>query len=371
VRSTLLTAALSAPRAMPGPPAPIHILVVDDEPNVRTVLRRVLEPEGFRVTEAASGAEALLVYAREGVDLVLSDLMMPGMNGTELLQRVKASDDTVSFIILTGAGSLQNAIEALHHAADDYLLKPFDVDELLHAVRRGLSHRQLLIENRSYRATLEARVTEQAQQIETFFEEAVIAIVSAVEAKDGYTGGHIERVTRYAVAAGRTYGLSDEEIRDLRMAGLLHDVGKIGIPDGILNKPEVLTAAEYEIMKRHPAIGASIIQRSRSLRPALPGVLHHHERWDGSGYPQGLRGPDISLQGRILAVADAFDAMVTARPYRPARTAKAGLAELLRCAGTHFDPEVVRAFVRAVETGDVQLAPALQASGHDERTPAV
>lgn len=336
---------------LPALDQPASLLIVDDEPNIRSVLRRSLLVEGYRIEEAPSAEAALERFRAEGSDLILSDLLMPGMDGVEFLQRAKAVDDSVGFIILTGAGTMDSAVRALRLQADDYLLKPFNLEEVSVAVQRALLHRRLLLENRFYQRHLEERVGEQAQQIERMFVDALRTLANAIEARDGYTGGHVERVTRYAVAIGRELGIGGEALRNLWVGALLHDVGKIGVPDYILKKPGKLTAEEYEVMKRHPQIGAAIMERSSFLRGALPGVLHHQEKWDGTGYPAGLRGEAISLDGRILSVADTYDAIVSSRPYRGCRSAEAAREEIERCAGTQFDPAVVAAFVRALQTG--------------------
>jgi response regulator RpfG family c-di-GMP phosphodiesterase len=338
-----------------------RILIVDDDPGVRSILTRVLAG-GYRLREASSGEEAEETYRAEGADLVLSDLQMPGIGGMELLQRFKAVDDTVGFIILTGAGTIENAVNALRLQADDYLLKPFNLEEVSLAVERALGHRRLVRENRFYQQHLEERVAEQARELEDLFVDALLSLASAVEARDNYTGNHVERVARYAVATGREMGLDGEQIRHLWVGSLLHDVGKIAVPDHILQKPGRLTPDEYEVMKRHPQIGATIMERSAFLLPALPAVLHHQERWDGKGYPAGLRGEEISVQGRIIAVVDTYDAIVSKRPYRDERTVEEALAEIDRCTGTQFDPAVVEAFRRALDKGfpDDPAAPRLR-----------
>jgi putative two-component system response regulator len=328
-----------------------RVLVVDDEPNIRGVLVRALARTNYQIVEAPSGEAALEVFSRDGVDVVLSDLQMPGMSGLDLLREVKSLDDTVGFVVLTGAGTVQDTIQALRLQADEYLLKPFNLEEVALAVDRALRHRRLVLENRYYQRHLEELVTEQAGQLEDMFIDALLSLANAIEARDGYTRGHVERVTRYAVAIGTELGLSPEQLRNLWVGALLHDVGKIGIPDTILQKPGALTAEEYEVIKRHPGIGAAIMERSAFLRPALPGVLHHQERWDGTGYPLGLAGEDIALAGRILSVADTFDAIVTTRPYRRKRSAREAVDELCRHAGTQFDPAVVEALIRAMEKG--------------------
>ena len=342
------------PHPAGGRPGRVRVLVVDDEPNLRTVLRIALKTEGYEVAEAEDGAAALEMMPGWAPDVIVSDLLMPRLNGIALLREAKVRDDTVGFVLLTGVGTVSDAAEALRLGADDYLLKPFNVDEVSLSLKRALRHRQLVRENRFYQRHLEERVADLALQVEQLTVDALLTIANAVEARDGYTGGHVERVTRYAVAAGRKLGMRGEALRSLWVGGLLHDIGKIGVPDTILKKPDCLTPDEFEVMKRHPRIGAAILERSPFLRPAVAGVLRHHERWDGAGYPDGLEGEEIPLEGRILAVADAYDAIVTTRAYRDRRTAEAAVEELRRCAGTQFDPAVVEAFVAAMEEGFVQ-----------------
>ena len=326
-----------------------RVLVADDDAAIRKALRIILER--YEVAEAADGAEALRLFEAEGADLVLSDLQMPGLGGLELLRRVKAADDTAGFIILTGAGTVENAVQALRLQADDYLVKPFNVDEVLLACERALEHRRLVRENRGYQEQLEQRVAEQAREIEGLVVDALRSLATAIDTRDDYTGGHVERVARYAAATGRELGLAGDELRALWIGALLHDVGKIGVSDAILRKPGALTDDEYAQMKRHPEIGGKVMDSSSFLRPGLPAVLHHQEWWDGSGYPAGLRGDEISIQGRIVAVVDCYDAIVTSRPYRDASPTDAALAEIRSCAGTQFDPRVVDAFERAVANG--------------------
>jgi putative two-component system response regulator len=329
-----------------------RVLIVDDEPAIRLVLRTLLAGEGgYELLEAADGQAALDLIEAFSPDAVLCDLLMPGISGIELLRRVKDVDDTVAFVMITGAGTTHDAVEALRLQADDYLAKPFQLDDVRRSLRRALEYRSLLRQNRDHQRNLEKRVREQSEQMEQFFVDALLTIANAVEIRDGYTGGHVERVTVYAVATGAALGLAPEQLRALAAAALLHDVGKIGIPDQVLTKPGRLTPEEYAVMQQHPAIGADILQQSPFLHASIPGVLHHHERWDGGGYPNRLAGKGISVEGRILAVVDAYDAMITTRPYRERCGADDALTELRRCAGSQFDPEVVDAFVRSMEEG--------------------
>ncbi len=332
-----------------------RILIVDDEHSVRGVLRRALSSGEYHLEEAMNGEEALHILETEGADLVLSDLLMPRMTGMQLLARAKTVDDTIGFIMLTGVGTMENAIEALRQQADDYLLKPFNIEEVRISVSRALRHRQLLRENRAYQRELEQRVAEQSRKIERLLLEGLLIVASAVEARDGLTGEHVGRVTRYAVATGNRLGLDREALRALWMGAILHDVGKIGIPDNILKKPGPLTPEESAVMRQHPLISAAIVERSTFLKVALPGILHHHERWDGGGYPHQLRGESIPLEGRIICVADSFDAITTHRPYREKRSAQAAVGELMACAGTQFDRVIVEAFIDAMNEGFTEV----------------
>lgn len=338
------------PRALQTSTRP-RILIVDDEPAIRRVLRTVLDTGEYELMEAGDGHEALALFHAAGADAVLCDLLLPGMDGIELLRRFKKVDDSVAFVMITGAGTVENAVEALRLQADDYLRKPFNVDEVGLSLSRALEHRRLVRENRAYQAHLEERVREQSERMEQLFVDGLLTLANAVETRDGYTGGHVERVTLYAVSTGAALGLPDETLRSLAVAGLLHDVGKIGIPDHVLTKPGRLTDEELAVMRRHPMIGAEILEQSTFLTDAVPGVMHHHERWDGEGYPGRLQRDSISLEGRILAVVDAFDAMVTTRPYRERCHTEAAVEELRRCSGSQFDPQVVDAFLEAMRGG--------------------
>jgi putative two-component system response regulator len=331
--------------------ARVRVILADDDAGVRGVLRAALPADRFDAADAADGEEALRRYRAEGADLIFSDLQMPRMGGLELLREVREHDDTVAFVILTGAGTVENAVRALRLQADDYLVKPFHVDEVLLSADRSVSYRRLLRENRAYRAHLEERVAAQARQLEGLLVDALRSLAAAIETRDDYTGGHVERVARYAAATGRELGLAGDELHALWVGALLHDVGKIGVSDAVLRKPAPLTAEEYAEMRRHPEIGARIMEGSSFLRPGHAAVLHHQERWDGTGYPFGIAGEDISLHGRIVAVVDAYDAIVSHRPYRSGGTCEEALAELRRHAGTQFDPAVVSAFERAAARG--------------------
>lgn len=337
------------------------MLVVDDEASVASLVSKQMRRNGHDCVEALSAEEALDYLADRRFDIVITDIRMPGSSGIELLKGIKAHDPEVQVIVMTGSPDVDLAVEAIRSQADDYLVKPFELGQLTHSVTRALEHQALVRDNRRYRAQLEDRVREQAQQIERLFLDGLSALAAAIEARDRYTGGHLDRVTRYALATARELELDDDRLWNVWLGSLFHDVGKLAIPDAILNKPGPLTEEEYDSMKRHPELGVRIVERISFLVPATRGILHHQERWDGKGYPKGLKGEAISIEGRILAVADAFDAMLSDRPYRSARAEEEAVEELLRCAGTQFDPTVVEAFLRA---RDREFASTLPSSRH-------
>ncbi len=338
----------------------IWVLIVDDEVSITTSTSRWIERLGYQCMTATSAEEALKRLAERKFDIVVTDIRMPGTNGIDLLKKTKESDPDIQVIVMTGSPSIDFAIEAIRSNADDYLVKPFELDQFGHSVQRAIEHRTLLKENRNYRRQLETKVQEQARQIERLFLDGLAALASAIEARDGYTGGHLDRVTESALSTGSEMDLDKAKMWSLWLGSLFHDVGKLAIPDSILTKPGPLTKDEYEYMKKHPELGVRVIEHVSFLRPALQAILDHQEHWDGAGYPRGLKGEEISIEGRILAVCDAFDAMLTDRPYRLRRTEEEAIDELHRCAGSHFDPDVVAAFLTARENGlttDMPVSP--------------
>jgi len=329
-----------------------RLVVVGEDQTVRGALREAFSHQSIELQEVESASEALSILRSQPADVVLADLVMPGMGGLDLLKAARSIDPSVGFILFASAGRTADAIEGLRRGADDYIVKPFDLDEIRHAVHRTLHHRQLSRQLHSNVARVDESLLTRTQSTERMLLDALRAIASAVETRDGYGGQHVERVAQYAVATGRTLGLEDESLRTLHIAALLHDLGKIGVPDQILHKPERLTSEEDEVMRRHPVISASIVGQSESLSAVVPAILHYHERWDGGGYPDGLAGEDIPIASRILGVAEAFDAIVTTRPYRTKRTRSEAISELQRCAGAQFDARVVDAFIRSFPTID-------------------
>jgi response regulator RpfG family c-di-GMP phosphodiesterase len=333
--------------------------VVDDDSQVRHALTRVIEGHGLATVEACSGAEALEVLEREGeFPLVISDVHMPEMDGVSFLREALRRFPDMAVIMLTGATEVSTAVECLRLGALDYLSKPVLVDEVRARVDKALEKRQLVLENRFYQKNLEARVRELDQLNRQSLINGVQTLVHALEAKDAYTSGHSSRVSRYAVRTAVQLGYASERLEQIRLGGELHDIGKIGTREDILNKPGPLTAEEFAHIKVHASLGERILAPFLSESPmVLRIVRHHHERMDGGGFPDQLVGEAIPQEARIVAVVDAFDAMTTNRAYRPSRAPSEALDELQRCAGSHFDSEVVGAFLHAFQ--DVSLLPLL------------
>lgn len=308
------------------------ILVVDDDERVRETLEEMLATLGYRTLTARSAEEALALVEREAPDLVLTDVVMDGLSGVELTARLKADPRRalLPVVILTSVSDLDARVAGLAAGADDFFAKPFDLVEL-----RTRIHVLL-------------RVKALVDQLERA--EAVITTLGrTIEARDPYTHGHCERLTRYAVALGRAVGVDEPGLRALRLAGYLHDLGKVGVSDTVLLKPGPLTPEERRVIQAHPGLGADLVRGLRTLDDVRPIIRHHHERWDGSGYPDGLAGEAIPLGARVMAVVDVFDALATARPYKPALPRAEALAVLRREADAGWwDPRLVAAFAGLV-----------------------
>lgn len=322
------------------------ILVVDDEPSITVALSTSLRRIGYTCVTASSGQEALKRLSIDRPDLVISDVRMPGMTGFDVLRETKSRDADVQFVIMTAYSELEFAIEALRHDADDYLLKPFDLTDLRHTVARALEHRRLLLESRAFREALSG--PGDASRGEVCL-DALTALATAVETRDGYDAGHVKRLVDSSMHLGRQLGLSDRHLRGLRLGAILHDVGKLAVPESILSRSGTLSDEDRERLRGHSVAGESILRHLPLAGAALAIVRHHHERWDGSGYPDALAGEDIPLGARIVAVADAFEAMTHDRPYRRQRTRAAAVAEIRQAAAAQFDPRVAEAFLQVVD----------------------
>lgn len=335
-----------------GPPVvagAANCLVVDDEPGVRRSLMRSLESQGFKCYEAGSGAEGLQVLEQIGeIPLVISDMRMPELDGMGFLKEVRERYPDTSVIMLTGMTETTIAVDCLHLGAADFLLKPISLSEFQARVVRALEKRALVLQNRFYQQFLEQRVKEQAQRIQDLFLQGVQMLARALEAKDAYTRGHSIRVSRYAVATASSLGFNGTALDNIRLGGELHDIGKIGTREAVLHKPGTLTADEFRQITEHPALGERMLSPLALESPAVLRIVRsHHERLDGGGFPDGLRGDRIPIEARIVAVADTFDAMTTERPYRESRPPVDAIAELRRVAGTQLDPDAVEGFINA------------------------
>lgn len=311
------------------------VLVVDDEELNRKLLRELLTSRGFQVEEAANGEEALRKAQRVNPDLVLLDVMMPRVDGLQVCRELKQDPRTqlIPIVLLTALSAVDDRVAGIEAGADDFLSKPFHQAELLARVRSLVRMKQL---------------TDQLERTENI----LFAMAAAVEAKDPYTEGHLRRLEAYASQISAVLGLSAHLNTVIRYGALLHDVGKIGVPDAILHKPGKLTPKEFEIIKQHPAFGERICRPLRLGAEVGPIVRSHHEQWDGSGYPDGLAGEAIPLGGRIVAIADAFDAMTTDRPYRQALPIAGAIDELLQGAGAQWDPRLVKCFATTLAHQD-------------------
>ena len=336
----------------------LHCVVADDEAHLRRVLVRLMQGEGFTCHEAPNGRVALELLERVPATLVISDLHMPELDGMGLLREVRERLPDTAVIMITAVADVATAVSALAVGAMDYLTKPFHLDEVRARVRQALEKRRLILENRSYQQRLEARVAEQSRRLESLFLASIQSLADALEVKDTYTHGHSLRVSNYSVAIARAIGLSAEMIQQIEIGGRVHDIGKIGVREAILNKAGPLTPDEYQHIMTHPTVGWRILAPLLHEMPmSLNIVRWHHERYDGSGAPDRLVSDAIPLEARIVAVADTFDAMTSIRPYRPGVPLDDTLAELRRCSGAQFDPVCVGAFLEAFDAGAIDLSP--------------
>ncbi len=333
-----------------------RILIVDDDDSVRDVISVLLAEEGYRCT-CASGADLALEALPAGFPLVISDMKMPGHDGLWLLDRIRKESEDTAVIMLTGYGDTESAVECLRRGAVDYLLKPPKVTDLVRAIERALAKRRVELARKRYQAKLEKRVREKTAELQRAFVEVedaynhtLLALVAALDAREHETSDHSQRVVRYTEAIAERLGIGGPELADIRRGALMHDIGKIGVPDSILLKPGKLDAEEWKIMQQHPLMGAEIIGKHENelLETARVIAISHHEKWDGSGYPLGLKGEDIPLEGRIVAIADVFDALLSVRPYKPALPLEQALHYLESQSGRHFDPQLIGAFEKAM-----------------------
>ncbi len=324
-----------------------RILIVDDEPYIREILSRWLVEEGYECRQAANVDAALVALQQGDLELMISDIRMPGRSGLDLLDEARALYPDLAVIMLTAVDDRDTAIHTLEAGAYGYVIKPFDRNELLISVVNALERRRLSILSNRYRQELENDVRERTAELRLREEEVALRLITAAEHRDAETGAHIRRIGLYSEIIARARGWQEDAAEELRLAAPMHDVGKIGIPDHILLKPGSLTSREFNVIERHTTMGAAILAGSSipMLRLARQIALTHHERWDGGGYPTGLSGEEIPEEGRIVAVADVYDALVHSRIYRPAMSEHQALEIMQRARGRQFDPSIFDTFV--------------------------
>jgi putative two-component system response regulator len=322
------------------------VLIVDDEYIGRETLQSVLEGEGYELEMAENGLQAIEKAKKLLPDVILLDVMMPGMTGFEVCQRIRNDPQIaeIPIIILTALDDRESLLNALKAGADDFISKPFDRYELrarLMGITR-LNRYQKLIQER-------AKLREANTQLLSAYEATIEGWSHALDLRDQETEGHSQRVTELTLKLAKILGMSDDEIMHIRRGALLHDMGKIGIPDSILHKPAALTDEEWVVMRKHPQFVYDMLYSVEYLRPALNIPYCHHEKWDGTGYPRGLKGEQIPLAARLFAVVDVWDALTSDRPYRPAWSQEDALIFIREQSGSHFDPQVVDLFFKVIE----------------------
>jgi putative two-component system response regulator len=362
----------------------IQVLIADDESLIRDILSRKLAGAGFTCTMVEDGVSALQKLDSQDFDLVMLDMNMPGKDGREVLKHLKIRHPEIAVIMVTAISDVNTAIELMKLGAFDYIIKPIDIKLLMLSIERALDKRWLLLDNKSYQLDLEEKVSQQTKQIRDSYLNSIKSLAYALEAKDEYTKGHSDRVTDIAMDIAIELGIDGGTVEKIRLAGLLHDIGKIGLREEVLNKPGRLTDAEFDHVKTHPDTGERILKPIIGDQEILLMVRHHHERYDGKGYPDGLSNGEIP-QGskilavaeafdtmtpangkskkafppgaRILAIADAYDAMTSNRPYRHAMSLEAASDQLKKNSGTQFDPAIVDAFLRVLGKSDKYRVP--------------
>ncbi|MBF0292957.1 MAG: response regulator [Nitrospinae bacterium] len=327
-------------------------LIVDDEVALCLALEKYLKREGFDTAIANDGQKAVSLAREIRPDLIILDVKMPEMSGDRALAEIRKFDSDSVIIMATAVEDIEISLLTLKGGADDFLRKPIMLGELLHSIQSNLEKRRLIAENRAYQKTLEFKVAEQTAELTRLYDELkitnreiILAFSEAIEAKDPYTKGHCRRVAAYSVRLGEAACVSKERLEALETGAMLHDIGKIGVGEAILNKPGKLTQEEFESVKAHPVIGYNITSTINTLRDVSRIVRNHHEHYDGSGYPDKLANTQIDIMSRIVLIADAYDAMTSDRPYRKGMPREKALAILWECSGTQFDPGLVKFFI--------------------------
>ncbi len=329
------------------------MLIVDDESVIRELIARYFRRHNFDVKMAENAHEALKKIKRENFDIVITDIKMPDYDGKWLLKQVLSEDPNMAVLMITGVDDTKEAVDCLRLGAYDYIIKPFNPQEIKIAVDRALERKTLLLQEKAYQENLQKKVRERTlellrayEEIEMTYQRTLEALITALDVRERSTGGHSKRVVGYTrLLAGKLH-IRGAQLMNLARGALLHDVGKIAIPDSVLLKPAPLTDEEWAVMKQHTLIGYNMLKSISFLQPSLDIVKYHHERWDGNGYPEGLKGEEIPIGARIFAVIDSFDAITSARVYKKATSIEKALEIIASDSGKHFDPNVVEAFLK-------------------------
>jgi putative two-component system response regulator len=334
---------------------PVQILVVDDEEPIRSALKKFLTQQQFEVYAAGTGEEALEQLRRHRIALMLCDIRMPGTSGVDLVPQAIEAEPDLAILMLTAVNDATSAALCMQRGAMDYLTKPIELADLGRAVQRALRRRELQLENRQLNQWLKEEVTTRSAELhrermklERISIATLEALVNALEAKDPYMRGHSARVADLSATIANQLGLPEEQVETIRVAGRLHDIGKIGTRESVLNKQGALTPEEFEHVKQHVVIGSQILAPLAHLGNIIPAVRGHHERWDGSGYPDALRGDEIPLAARIIGAAEVFDALSTSRAYQEKMTAEQAVTRLADLSGSVVDPKVYEALAAVV-----------------------
>jgi putative two-component system response regulator len=334
---------------------PVQILVVDDEEPIRNALKKFLMQQQYEVYAASTGEEALQQLRRHRIALMLCDIRMPGTSGVDLVPQAIEVEPELAILMLTAVNDATSAALCMQRGAMDYLTKPIELADLGRAVQRALKRREMMLENRQLNqwlkeevSTRSAELQRERMKLERLSIATLEALVNALEAKDPYMRGHSARVADLSATLGHEVGLAEEDVEHVRVAGRLHDIGKIGTRESVLNKQGALTPEEFEHVKQHVVIGSQILAPLSHLGDIIPAVRHHHERWDGTGYPDGLRGEEIPIGGRIIGAAEVFDALSTSRAYQEKMSPEKAIERLADLSGTVLDPKVYDALASVV-----------------------
>jgi putative two-component system response regulator len=334
---------------------PVQILVVDDEEPIRNALKKFLTQQQFEVYAAGSGDDALQQLRRHRVALMLCDIRMPGTSGMDLVPQALEIEPELAILMLTAVNDATSAALCMQRGAMDYLTKPIELADLGRAVQRALKRREMQLENRQLNQWLKEEVTtrtaelqRERMKLERLSIATLEALVNALEAKDPYMRGHSARVADLSATIAHELGIPDEEVEHVRVAGRLHDIGKIGTREAVLNKQGALSPEEFEHVKQHVVIGSQILAPLGHLGDIIPSVRHHHERWDGTGYPDGLRGEEIPIGARVIGAAEVFDALSTSRAYQEKLSPEKAIERIADLSGTVLDPKVYDALASVV-----------------------